>query len=72
MPDFLTIIQLVAAVLMVVMILMQSGGAGLGSAFGGGGGDVYATKRGAEKTIFRSTIAFAFVFVIIGVIRLFV
>lgn len=71
MPDFLTIIQLIAAVLMVVMILMQSGGAGLGSAFGGGG-DVYATKRGAEKTIFRSTIAFAFVFVIIGVIRLFV
>ncbi|MFH1610312.1 MAG: preprotein translocase subunit SecG [Patescibacteria group bacterium] len=71
MPDFLTIIQLVAAVLMVVMILMQSGGAGLGSAFGGGG-DAYTTKRGAEKTIFRSTIAFAFVFVIIGVIRLFI
>ena len=71
MPDFLTIIQLVAAILMVALILMQSGGAGLGSSFGGGG-DAYMTKRGAEKTVFRLTIAFAFVFVVIGIVRLFI
>ena len=70
MLDFLTIIQLTAAVLMVVTILMQSGGAGLGSAFGGG--DAYMTKRGAEKTIFRSTIIFAFIFVVLGIVRLFI
>ena len=56
---------------MVVGILMQSSGSGLGSAFGGGG-DVYLTKRGAEKTIFVATIVMAALFILLGAVRLFI
>jgi len=70
MSNILTIAQIITAVLMTITILLQSGGSGLGSAFGGSG-DVYATKRGAEKTIFRATILFAFLFLGLGAARLF-
>ena len=70
MSNILTIAQIASAVLMVVGIMLQSSGSGLGSAFGGSG-DVYMTKRGAEKTIFNATIVFAFLFVALGAARLF-
>jgi len=71
MSQILTISQIIVAVLMVVGILMQSSGSGLGSAFGGGG-DVYLTKRGAEKTIFVATIVMAALFILLGAVRLFI
>ncbi len=57
----LNLIQLVVAILLIVCILLQQRGSGLGSAFGGEN-SVYRTKRGAEKTIFISTIIFAALF----------
>lgn len=57
----LNIIQLITAVLLIVAILMQSRGTGLGAAFGGEG-NVYRTKRGLEKTLFRGTIVLAVIF----------
>ncbi|MBN1325611.1 preprotein translocase subunit SecG [Candidatus Falkowbacteria bacterium] len=57
----LGIIQIVLAVLMVVAILLQQRGTGLSSAFGGEG-NVYRTKRGAEKIIFIATIILAIAF----------
>ncbi len=51
----LPIIQIVLAVLVVVLILLQRRGSGLSTAFGGDG-NIYRTKRGVEKTIFRATI----------------
>ncbi|KKW21103.1 MAG: Preprotein translocase, SecG subunit [Parcubacteria group bacterium GW2011_GWB1_52_7] len=51
----LPIIQIILAVLVVVSILLQQRGSGLSTAFGGDG-NIYRTKRGVEKSIFRATI----------------
>lgn len=57
----LNIAQVTLAILLVASILIQAKGTGLGAAFGGGG-NVYRTKRGAEKKIFQLTIVFAILF----------
>jgi preprotein translocase subunit SecG len=57
----LNIAQMVLAALLVASILIQAKGTGLGAAFGGGG-NVFRTKRGAEKKIFQLTIVFAILF----------
>jgi preprotein translocase subunit SecG len=57
----LTIAQIVISVLLMLAILLQSRGTGLGNTFGGEG-NVYRTKRGVEKVLFRATILFAFLF----------
>ncbi|MBI4591864.1 preprotein translocase subunit SecG [Candidatus Uhrbacteria bacterium] len=53
--------QMILAVLLASCILLQARGTGLGAAFGGGG-NVYRTKRGAEKKIFQLTIVFSILF----------
>ncbi len=63
------IIQLVSAIILIVLILLQSRGAGLGAAFGGEG-NIYRTKRGMEKIIFRATIVFAVVFFVAALLNL--
>ena len=63
MKNILNIVQLVIAVILMVVILIQNRGASLGGIFGGGGeGNVYRTKRGAEKVLFISTIVLAILF----------
>ncbi len=57
----LNIVQLVLAILLTASILLQARGTGLGSVFGGGG-NVFRTKRGAEKKIFQLTIIFSILF----------
>lgn len=49
------------AVLLSVSILLQARGAGLGATFGGDG-NVYRTKRGLEKVLFRATIVISILF----------
>jgi len=44
------------SVVLVALILLQNRGGGLGTVFGGGGGETFRTRRGAEKLIFYSTI----------------
>lgn len=61
MKLFLDIAQIVVVVLLVIGILLQQRGSGLGSAFGGDG-NVYATKRGAERIIFIGTIILSVLF----------
>lgn len=61
MKTYLTIAQIAVSSLLIIAILLQSRGTGLGSTFGGEG-NVYRTKRGLEKILFRSTIVFAVVF----------
>lgn len=46
---------------MSLAILLQAKGAGLGAVFGGEG-NVYRTKRGAEKVLFIATIVLAIIF----------
>jgi len=63
------IIQATLAVLLVVAILMQNRGAGLGSAFGGGG-NVYHTRRSLEKVLFYATIVIAVLFFITAMVNI--
>lgn len=71
--DFvLDIIHLALAVLLVALILIQSKGAGLSAAFGGGGGNVYTARRGAEQVLFRGTIVIAVLFFGLALARLFI
>lgn len=57
----LSIAQIVLAILVVGAILLQNKGTTLGGAFGGEG-NVYSTKRGAERVIFIATIVLAALF----------
>jgi len=62
MEKILSIIQIVIAVLLMISILLQHRGTSLGGAFGGEG-NVYRSRRGAEKFLFYSTIVLAVLFV---------
>lgn len=61
MQTYLNIVQLAIAVLLVTAILLQARGTGLGATFGGEG-NVYRTKRGVEKILFKSTIVLGVIF----------
>jgi len=54
-----------------VLILIQGRGAGLGSAWGGGG-EMFQTRRGVEKITLRLTVILIIVFFLISVVNLFV
>jgi len=62
--------QIILSFLLVAGILLQQKGSGLGSALGGSNLE-YSTKRGAEKIIFRATIVFAVLFVVISIVRIY-
>ena len=71
MKSFLLILNIVLSVLIIIFILVQGKGAGLGSAWGGGG-EMFQTRRGMEKVILRLTTAFIIIFLIVSLINLFV
>lgn len=71
MTNYLQIAQIAVSILLVALILLQPRGTGLGSTFGGEG-NVYFTKRGAEKIIFILTIILAAVFVGLAFLNLLV
>lgn len=62
MVTVLRALLFLSAILMTLGILMQQRGSGLSGTFGGSG-NVYTSKRGAEKIIFLFTIVMAVVFV---------
>lgn len=65
------LIQIILAGLLILVILIQQKGTGLGSTFGGNLG-MYRTKRGAEKLLFRATIALTTLFVASAILGLIV
>ena len=65
MQQILPYLQIVFSILLITFILIQNRGAGLGGVFGGEG-NVFRTKRGAEKIIFYLTIIFACLFFLSG------
>lgn len=60
MNILLLILQIICSILLITLILLQSSKGGLGG--GLGGGELYRTKRGAEKVIFTATIVVAVLF----------
>jgi len=58
---WIKIAQIVIAVALIVVILLQNKGAGLGNIFGGSG-NIFSTKRGVDKILFRLTVALVVAF----------
>ncbi len=67
MKNVLLIINIVVAIAITGLILLQGKGAGLGSAWGGGG-EMFQTRRGIEKVTLRLTVVLIVVFFILSVI----
>lgn len=71
METFLTIAQVIVAVLLIVFILFQQRGTALGSTFGGdSGAGFYSTRRGLQKNLLWATIVCGAIFVILAVLNL--
>lgn len=70
MRNILLIVNIVLSVLIVVLILIQGRGAGLGSAWGGGG-EMFQTRRGIEKITLRLTVFLIILFFLVSIINLF-
>lgn len=71
MKSIFLIVNVILSVVIVVLILVQGKGAGLGSAWGGGG-EMFATRRGIEKSILWLTSISIAVFFVISLVNLFV
>ena len=71
MKNFLLVLNIIFSVLIVVFILIQGRGAGLGSAWGGGG-EMFQTRRGMEKIILLMTTILIIIFLVVSLINLFV
>lgn len=61
------VLQLIFALSLIGLILLQSSQGGLGSAWGG---ELYRTKRGAEKFVFTATIVTATLFLFVSILNL--
>lgn len=59
----LLIAIIAVSILLVVLVLLQQGGAGLGTIFGGMGGEAYRTRRGAEKFIYYLMVAASIIWI---------
>jgi len=62
----LNVVEIIISVVLIVVIILQQQGSGLGTMFGGGGGESYRSKRGVEKLLFNSTIVFLVLFIVNG------
>lgn len=69
MKDVLLIIGSVLSIFIVLLILIQGRGAGLGSAWGGGG-ELFQTRRGIEKWTLWLTVIFIVILFIVSVAKL--
>ncbi len=69
MDRFLTITQVVLAVLLITTVLLQHRGTALGGAFGGEG-NIYRSRRGAEKFLFIFTVIIACLFIATALLNL--
>ncbi len=68
--SFLPVLQIIFSVLLIIPILLQSPEESLGGAFGGSDSvdTTKATRRGADKMLFRSAIIFAVLFVVVSIL----
>jgi len=69
MQTNLNIAQIILSIALILIILFQVRGGGLGGIFGQQSG-VYRTRRGVEQILFRLTIVFVVIFLVISVLTL--
>ncbi len=73
LAGYLPYIQLTLSALLILVVLMQRTGASLGGAFGADNfSSGFHTRRGFEKTLFRSTIVLGILFALSALASLFV
>ena len=65
--QYFQVAQIIISIALVASILLQARGAGLGSVFGGAG-TVFKTRRGIDRLLFRMTIIFVVVFVLLSLV----
>ena len=58
---WVSILQIIIAILLIASILLQQRGSGLGASFCGES-TVFRTKRGVEKSLFQTTIVLSLLF----------
>lgn len=68
--SYISIAQILVAVLLVITILLQQRGGGLGGAFGGSSGGFYASRRGIQQKLYFATIALGILFVVLALLNL--
>ncbi len=71
MKNALLIANIITSILTVIFILIQGRGAGLGSAWGGGG-ETFQTRRGIEKVTLQITVFLIIVFFTISIVNFFI
>jgi preprotein translocase subunit SecG len=71
MKNIILFVNIALSVIIVIFILIQGKGAGLGSAWGGGG-ELYQTRRGIEKVTLRLTVILIAIFFTVSIINLFI
>ncbi|MFN8443050.1 MAG: preprotein translocase subunit SecG [Caldilineaceae bacterium] len=64
--NFLMIAIIVIAIALIGLVLVQGQDAGLGTVFGGG--DIYRSRRGIERTMFNLTFLLAGIFMLLCLI----
>lgn len=69
MKTFIVSIHILVAMGLVALILLQSSKGGLGG--GLGAGEIYHSRRGAERVVFVGTIVLAIIFLITSILSLF-
>lgn len=69
MNVWVTVLQIIIALLLGVSILLQSKSSGLGTAFGGSSAN-FSSRRGAEKILYRFTVILAFLFLLIPLLSI--
>ena len=65
---YFQMIVIIISIALIVAILLQSKGVGLGGIFGGEGGSMYKTRRGAEKYLFNATIGLSIAFFVFAIL----
>jgi preprotein translocase subunit SecG len=71
MKEALLVVNIILSIVITVLILLQGKGAGLGSAWGGGG-EMYQTRRGVEKVTMRLTYITIFLFFVLSMANFFI
>jgi preprotein translocase subunit SecG len=69
LKTILSVSQMVFAVILIIFILLQQKGTGLGAAFGGSS-NIYTTKRGIDKMLFRGSIVVSILFFLVALASL--
>jgi len=70
MHAIINIVQIIVSLLLVIGVLLQQRGGGLSTVFGGDG-NVYRTRRGAEKVVFIATIVLAVLFFVTAFLNIY-